>query len=177
MLTHLKALLGALTNTDTAKVLVYAAKSEDWTDEEAFAEFCDEHPGVEKCAWIGWDLWEADLGYWVGDYDGHCYPTVRLLPAGRALAAMLQTDAAAEIERLTAALDAAPVREERKGECWCGKTRVVFKQFGDCWEVDGYDVADYGETWKLDADVYCWKCGAHLGADGIARRWRERGGE
>jgi hypothetical protein len=111
MLTHLKALLGALTNTDTAKVLVYAAKSEDWTDEEAFAEFCDEHPGVEKCAWIGWDLWEADLGYWVGDYDGHCYPTVRLLPAGRALAAMLQTDAAAEIERLTAALAAALQRE------------------------------------------------------------------
>lgn len=91
------------------------------------------------------------------------------------VAAQLAAFAAAEIERLTALVDAAPVREERAGECFCGKARVVFKQFGDCWEVDGYDVADYGETWKLDADVHCWKCGAHLGPDGIARRWRERG--
>lgn len=96
MLTHLKALLNALADTDTAKVLVYAAKSEDWTDGEAFAEFCDEHPGVENCAWNAWDLWEADLGYWAGNCeDGHCYPIVRLLPAGRALAALLQTEAAA----------------------------------------------------------------------------------
>lgn len=89
-------------------------------------------------------------------------------------AADLFEDAAAEIERLQALVDAAPVREERAGECFCGKARVVFKQFGDCWEVDGYDVSDYGDTWKLDADVHCWDCGAHLGADGVARRWKER---
>jgi hypothetical protein len=175
MLTHLKALLGALTNTDTAKVLVYAAKSEDWTDEEAFAEFCDEHPGVEKCAWIGWDLWEADLGYWVGDYDGHCYPTVRLLPAGRALAAMLQTDAAAEIERLQSALDAAPVREERVGECWCRRDMLGKRYFMCGWKL----VAAYNNGCALTEPVmqgttFCPHCGASLDADGTARRWKER---
>jgi hypothetical protein len=103
------------------------------------------------------------------------------------LAAVVFRGAAAEIERLQSALDAAPVREEREGKCWCVE--------GDRCEIRTADNASYwvrrmlslghpgGDTyppedaewheWEEESE-FCCNCGAHLGADGIARRWKER---
>jgi hypothetical protein len=96
----------------------------------------------------------------------------------------------ADSDRLQSALDAAPVREEREGKCWCVE--------GDRCEIRTADNASYwvrrmlslghpgGDTyppedaewheWEEESE-FCCNCGAHLGADGIARRWRERGGK
>ena len=85
-------------------------------------------------------------------------------------AAHILRQAGEALDRLTAALAAAPVREERAERCWCRKSCVVEIDGERFWMVQGEKVSDYVETWKLDADVHCWDCGAHLGEDGIARR-------
>ena len=91
--------------------------------------------------------------------------------AGNRAAATLLNNAHAEIERLTDALAASPVREEKAGACWCGKARASAAY----WHVEGDDpTCDYPEDWFIDSGVYCWKCGASLGADGIARRWVQK---
>lgn len=96
-------------------------------------------------------------------------------------------DDAAEIERLTAALDAAPVREERAGECWCkeGDRCEIRAADGESYWVrrmlclghpgsDTYPPEDdEWQEWEEESE-FCCNCGAHLGADGIARRWKER---
>jgi hypothetical protein len=83
--------------------------------------------------------------------------------------------AAAEIERLTAALAAAPVREERVGECWCRRDMLGKRYFMCGWKL----VAAYNNGCALTEPVmqgttFCPHCGASLDADGTARRWKER---
>jgi hypothetical protein len=91
------------------------------------------------------------------------------------LAAVVFRGAAAEIERLQSALDAAPVREERAGACFCEPASLRLKWFQHgrsfvcltpCWINEGTDDA------YLPGN-FCQDCGAELG-DGIARRWKER---
>lgn len=78
--------------------------------------------------------------------------------------------AADEIERLQAALAAAPVREEREGACWCNGSPtwrwVPWAPGITRWCHYGGDCLD---------GPFCCGCGAELCTDGIARRWRERG--
>lgn len=78
--------------------------------------------------------------------------------------------AAAEIERLQALVDAAPVRDERAGECWCGWCCCYS---GGMW--DHMVGVQLRENLPRHCAKFCGNCGAELMADGTARRWVERG--
>ena len=92
--------------------------------------------------------------------------------AGNRAAATLLNNAHAEIERLTAALAAAPVREEKADACFCNSLIWLprgrsFVRCEPCWINEDTD-----DTYSPGSS--CPDCGAHLGADGVARRWKER---
>jgi hypothetical protein len=81
----------------------------------------------------------------------------------------------ADSDRLQSALDAAPVREERVGECWCRRDMLGKRYFMCGWKL----VAAYNNGCALTEPVmqgttFCPHCGASLDADGTARRWKER---
>jgi hypothetical protein len=78
----------------------------------------------------------------------------------------LGVDTADRIEQAADALEAT-LPEERDGRCWC--TEGPFEWRSDL--QDGAWRSQRSGLWPYGPDgQYCPHCGAHLGADGIARR-------